>query len=54
LAVPVDGGPSQLLVTFDDPARRSLRREFATDGRRFYFTIADDESDLWAMQLISK
>jgi Tol biopolymer transport system component len=48
------GGEPKLLVTFDDPARRSLRREFATDGRRFYFTIASDESDLWAMQLISK
>jgi serine/threonine-protein kinase len=53
-AVTVDGGQPRLLVTFDDPMRRSLRREFATDGRRFYFTIANDESDLWAMQLISK
>ena len=53
-AVGVDGGQPRLLVTFDDPARRSLRREFATDGSRFYFTIANDESDLWAMQLIAK
>jgi Tol biopolymer transport system component len=53
-AVPADGGEPRLLVTFDDPTRRSLRREFATDGQRFYFTIANDESDLWAMQLISK
>jgi len=53
-SVPVDGGKPQLLVTFDDPNRRSLRREFATDGQRFYFTIASDESDLWAMELISK
>ena len=34
-AVSVDGGQPRLLVTFDDPTRRSLRREFATDGRRF-------------------
>jgi eukaryotic-like serine/threonine-protein kinase len=53
-AVSVDGGAPRLLVAFDDPTRRSLRREFATDGQRFYFTIADDESDLWAMELISK
>ena len=53
-SVPVDGGEPQLLVTFDDPNRRSLRREFATDGQRFYFTIASDESDIWAMELISK
>jgi hypothetical protein len=52
--VPVDGGQPRLLVTFDDPSRRSLRREFATDGRRFYFTIANDESDLWTMELVSK
>jgi TolB protein len=53
-AVSVDGGEPRLLVTFDDPTRRSLRREFAADGKRFYFTIANDESDLWAMELISK
>ena len=53
-AVAVSGGPPRLLVTFDDPTRRSLRREFATDGQRFYFTIADDESDLWTMELIPK
>lgn len=53
-AVPAAGGQPRLLVTFDDPGRRSLRREFAADGQRFYFTIANDESDIWAMQLISK
>ena len=52
--VPVTGGPPRLLVTFDDPSRRSLRREFATDGKRFYFTIANDESDLWTLQLLAK
>jgi serine/threonine-protein kinase len=34
--------------------RRSLRREFATDGKRFYFTVAHDESDLWAVELEKK
>ena len=53
-AVPSGGGAPRLLITFDDPNRRSLRREFATDGRRFYFTIASDDSDLWTMQLIEK
>jgi hypothetical protein len=41
-------------TAFADPTRRSLRREFATDGQRFYFTIANEESDISAMQLISK
>jgi serine/threonine-protein kinase len=53
-SVSADGGQPKLLVSFDDPTRRSLRREFATDGRRFYFTIANDESDLSAVELISK
>jgi hypothetical protein len=42
------------MLRFDDPSRRSLRREFATDGRRFYFTIARDTSDIWAMELLRK
>jgi eukaryotic-like serine/threonine-protein kinase len=46
-AVPAAGGTARLLVRFDDPARPSLRREFATDGVRFFFTIAQDESDVW-------
>ena len=53
-SVPAAGGPPRLLLRFDDPARRSLRREFATDGRRLYFTIARDESDIWAMELVRR
>ena len=53
-SVPVTGGKPRLLVRFDDPSRRSLRREFATDGQRFYFTVARDESDVWAMELLKK
>jgi hypothetical protein len=51
-SVSVNGGSPRLLVRFDNPSRRSLRREFATDGRRFYFTIARDESDIWALELL--
>jgi serine/threonine-protein kinase len=53
-SVPVSGGPPRLLVRFDDPSRRSLRREFSTDGRRFYFTVTHDESDIWTMELLRK
>ena len=53
-SVAADGGQPRLLVRFDDPSRRSLRREFASDGQRFYFTIASDESDISAIELISK
>jgi hypothetical protein len=52
--VPVTGGSARLLVRFDDPSRRSLRREFATDGQKFYFTVARDESDIWTMELLTK
>ena len=34
-----------------DPAKPSSRREFATDGKRLYFTIAEHESDIWTMEL---
>ena len=34
-SVGLDGTLPRQLVRFDDPSRRSLRREFATDGRRF-------------------
>jgi TolB protein len=50
-SVGLDGGTPRLLVRFDDPSRRSLRREFATDGQRFYFSVARDESDIWLIEL---
>jgi eukaryotic-like serine/threonine-protein kinase len=53
-SVPIAGGTPRVIVRFDDPSRRSQRREFATDGRRFYFTVARDESDVWVMELLTK
>ena len=50
-SVPANGGTPRLLVRFDDPKRPSLRREFATDGVRFFFTIAQDESDIWVVEI---
>jgi len=50
-SVPVSGGKPKLLVRFDDPLRQSTRREFATDGERFYFTLAKYESDIWVGEL---
>jgi len=50
-AVPASGGTPRLLVRFDDPSRPSLRREFATDGLTFFFTIAQDESDVWIAEV---
>ena len=48
-SVPAGGGEPKLLVRFDDAARPSPRAEFAVDGRRFYFTLSERESDIWRM-----
>jgi len=50
-SVPASGGEPQALVHFDDPARPSMRREFAYHGERFYFTLTEYESDIWMMEL---
>jgi Tol biopolymer transport system component len=50
-AVSLGGGAPRLLVRFDDPRRPSSRAEFATDGRRLFFTIGTRQSDVWAMAL---
>jgi Tol biopolymer transport system component len=49
-SVDAAGGPPRILVRFDD-ARPSSRPEFATDGKRFFFTLGTRQSDVWAMQL---
>jgi Tol biopolymer transport system component/DNA-binding SARP family transcriptional activator len=49
-----EGGLPRLLVHFDDPARSSSRAEFATDGKRFYFTVPERESDIWRIELVAE
>ncbi|HMA42118.1 MAG TPA: protein kinase [Gemmatimonadales bacterium] len=39
------------LVRFDDPARPSYYTSWTSDGRRFYFTINDRQSDIWIAEL---
>jgi Tol biopolymer transport system component len=51
-AVPLAGGTPRPLIRFDDPTRPSTRREFATDGKRLYFVIAEPQSDIWLMELL--
>ncbi len=50
-SIPVTGGHPRLLVRFDDLARASNRFEFASDGKRFYFTVEDRQSDIWIADL---
>jgi hypothetical protein len=53
-SVPVTGGRPRLLARFDDPARASNRFEFASDGKRFYFTVEDRQSDIWVADLAKR
>jgi serine/threonine-protein kinase len=50
-SIPVSGGHPRRLVRFDDPAWSSNRFDFATDGRRFYFTVEDRQSDVWVAEI---
>jgi hypothetical protein len=50
-SIPAAGGRPRLLVWFDDPARASNRFEFASDGKRLYFTIEDRQSDVWVVEV---
>lgn len=45
------GGEPELLVHFEDPERPSIRSEWASDGKRFYFTLTEHEGDVWVMEL---
>jgi Tol biopolymer transport system component len=50
-ALDVNGGAPRLLVRFDEALRPARRPEFTTDGKRFFFTLAQSESDVWVMAL---
>jgi Tol biopolymer transport system component len=51
-SVPALGGKPKLLVRFDNPSRKSIRPEFATDGSRLFFTLTENKSDIWVMDLL--
>jgi Tol biopolymer transport system component len=50
-SIATTGGRPRLLARFDDPERASNRFEFASDGRRFYFTVEDRQSDIWIAEV---
>jgi Tol biopolymer transport system component/DNA-binding SARP family transcriptional activator len=51
-SVSAKGGAPKLLLRFDDPARPSSRPEFATDGKRLYFSLGQRQSDVWTVDLV--
>ncbi len=50
-AVPTDGGKPRLLVRFVDPARPSIRPDFAVGAGRFFFTLEDRQADIWVAEV---
>jgi eukaryotic-like serine/threonine-protein kinase len=52
--IPVRGGAPRVAFRFPDPTKQPRRPEFDTDGRRLFFTVATDESDVWVMELRRK
>ena len=51
-SVAAAGGTPKLLVRFDDLTRPSSRPEFATDGKRLYFSLGERQSDVWTVDLV--
>ncbi|MEO7043102.1 MAG: hypothetical protein ABI035_12635, partial [Gemmatimonadaceae bacterium] len=52
-SVSTAGGRPRLLARLDDSGHASNRFEFASDGKRFYFTIEDRQSDIWVAEVMS-
>ena len=53
-SIPPSGGAPRPLVRFTDPDRQSNRPEFATDGKRLFFTIDEKQSDVYVADLVEK
>ena len=48
-SVPATGGRPTLLLRFDDPMRPSNRTQWALGPGRMYFTIEEQQSEVWVM-----
>jgi eukaryotic-like serine/threonine-protein kinase len=53
-SIPISGGRPRRLVRFNDPAWSSNRFDFASDGRRLYFTVENRQSDVWVAEVVRK
>ena len=49
--VPVTGGTPRELVRFDGPVQRSGKGVMVERGGQLYFTLGENESDLWVVEL---
>ncbi len=53
-AIPAAGGSSRLVVRFDDPASRASGPGVTIGNGRFYFAVAEMESDIYVMNLVRR
>jgi Tol biopolymer transport system component len=51
--MPASGGTPGLVLRLDDPSRPWHRNGFRVHDRRFYFTLGDQQSDVWTTELVS-
>jgi Tol biopolymer transport system component len=49
--IPVAGGAPRDLVSFDGPVQRSGKGTMVERGGQLYFTLGENESDLWVVEL---
>ena len=52
-AAPSSGGAERVVIRFDDPNRPWHRYGFAVFRDRFYFTVGDQQSDIWVTDVAS-
>jgi Tol biopolymer transport system component/serine/threonine protein kinase len=50
-SVPVTGGKPHLVLAFDPAANQLGGVNFSTDGKRIFYTVTSDESDVWTVEL---
>ena len=51
---PRTGGVPRLLVRFDEPGREWHRFGFTAQGGKFWFTMGDRQSDVWAAEVVGR
>jgi hypothetical protein len=50
-SIPSSGGKPRLLVEFNDPARVSIRGDFAAGGGQLFFALEDRQADIWVADI---
>ncbi|MDB4909124.1 MAG: protein kinase [Gemmatimonadetes bacterium] len=53
-SIPATGGTARLLVRFTDPTHQSSRSDFTSDGKRFFYPVAERQSSIWVAEVGKK